>query len=444
MARVATVRAAVAVAALLLAVRSAAPNDLPVPHTDVWAPLSALAPTAPPPGLHLESVSSYSFSGGDNIAVYGRPGDVLHGRLVSALYHASAEWAGAQPHGGRPLRGGPAEAEIGGTAPHRWITWPVRPFGATEPVFYGVLGRGLSDGELIRAANALVQNGPRPTIGSEGVPRDLRPLASGGMGLWEMSPTAGTTLTWSDRRSGAKLALTLVRHTPRTEALMGALSPGTPRLMRGVPGAAGPPPFAESYDRTPTARVWREKDTLAVLHAEGVPEEDVDALVKSLREVNARGLARIRATVTAYPARKLLDPGLRLAASGRTATGVWAMGVKEREDDVQVSLRSVGGDYTFSEDFDADPDDLRDAIAIVGGVGFSPNRHAPVGAVRSDVASLKIERQPGRRPSTVALGPPSVPGGRRWFAIAEGVDPFSAVFIAYDAKGHILGRMTIF
>ncbi|MFC7584273.1 hypothetical protein ACFQYP_11505 [Nonomuraea antimicrobica] len=266
------VRAVVAVTVLLLAVGPAAPGDLPVPHTEVRAPLSVLAPAAPPPGLHLESVSTFSFGGGDDVAVYGRPGDVLHGRLLTALYHASADWAGMQPLGGRPLPGGPADAEIGGTAPHRWITWPVRPFGAMEPVFYGVLGRGLSDDELIRAAKALVQNGSRPTIGTEGVPSDLRPLASGGMSLgqlWEMSPAAGTTLTWSDRRSGARLELTLVRHTQLTEALMGALSPGRPRSMRGVTGAAGPPPFAESYDRTPTARVWREKDTLAVLRAEG-------------------------------------------------------------------------------------------------------------------------------------------------------------------------------
>ncbi|WP_212746162.1 hypothetical protein [Nonomuraea sp. KC401] len=100
-----------------------ASGNLSVPHTDVRTPLSVPAPTAPPPGIHLESVSTYSFSGADSIGVYGRPGDVLHGRLLTALYHASADWAAAQPRGGRPLRGGPAEAEICGTPPHRCITW---------------------------------------------------------------------------------------------------------------------------------------------------------------------------------------------------------------------------------------------------------------------------------------------------------------------------------
>ncbi|WP_433541782.1 hypothetical protein ACQP10_18240 [Streptosporangium sandarakinum] len=52
--------------------------------------------------------------------------------------------------------------------------------------------------------------------------------------------------------------------------------------------------------RTPAVRVWWEKDTLAGLRAEGVPEEGVDTLVKGLREVDPRGLDRIRATAIAY------------------------------------------------------------------------------------------------------------------------------------------------
>ncbi|TDE45721.1 hypothetical protein E1295_24035 [Nonomuraea mesophila] len=173
---------------------------------------------------------------------------------------------------------------------------------------------------------------------------------------WQMSPTAGTTLTWSDRRSGARLELTLVRH-PADAAADERTLPRNATDDTGREGRSRAAAIRRVVGPDSHGRVWREKDTPAVLHAEGVSEDDVDALVKELRVVDARDRDRIRATVIEYPARKLLDPGLRMAPSGRTATDVWAVGVKELDDGVQVSVRSVSGALPFYDDHEIELDD---------------------------------------------------------------------------------------
>ncbi|WP_188195536.1 hypothetical protein [Nonomuraea sp. SYSU D8015] len=159
------------------------------------------------------------------------------------------------------------------------------------------------------AAGELDQHAKQPTVNSRGLPRGLRPLASGDLLMsqfWALSLSGGTTLTWSDRRAGVWLKLTLAGYDPRTEALAAALAPAEARRMRGVTGAAGMPPFADAYDRPPD---------------------------------------------------KLLDPGFRLAAAGRAKGAPWALGVAERNGQTKVQLRSLEGASHF--DMSVGPDDLR-------------------------------------------------------------------------------------
>ncbi|RVX44873.1 hypothetical protein EDD27_7632 [Nonomuraea polychroma] len=386
-----------------------------------------------PGDLHLEQLVT-SEAEQDPVTAYAE-GATLGVRTLAVLVTASEDWE--QPYGGKPVKLDKHEATMGGSGQHRWITWPVRSSEDFES--FAVLGHGLSEAELIRAANGVAEDLRRPRIDAAHLPQGLDLVKTGSLpiGNWQ-AELGGTEQVWTNRRARARLSVSQLPGDAGMGILAGATVSGEPREIRGTTGLAGGDLLSSGSLRMdwvhedpalmmPKVRLWRENGIIVKVSALGLADEVVDAFVRDLRPAGPEAVERARDQILEYPPDLLFPPTddqnrpLRVVTHGRNAERAWAMsaGLQGRTFtwDFRVLSRRAeivdGGGGSFEP---WKPEYGRVPLMIMRDVmelGL-PSDNVLVGFAGTGVRKVRISYSDGTS-AGLPLGPVG-PGGVRWFS----------------------------
>jgi hypothetical protein len=409
------------------------------PRATITAPTTLLAPANPPAGLYLEAIQTQL--GGprsDWMAVYARPGDAdpLAGPRLTAIYHPGSDGQSLPRRSReRTVFVNAHAARLGRVGDDLWLVWSVWFDADQERDEYGVIGHGVSEAELVRAARHLVTpDGPRPAIDLGGLPDGFAPLAAGGATALGDSgfAGAGTTLRWSDRHAGRLLELTVLGVDDAGAVLAYAQVSGDRAAIRGGVGVAGAPLARRGHGDL--ARAWRERDTAYLLSARGVPEAQLDAFTAGLRPADAESLAALRRTVPDYPPERLVQPGQTLVGSGRLEGGIFVVArddaAKQTEDTlILLDTGEWAGGGGSRQPF------VGPMVTWFSGLSSGT---VVMGAVRPPVAAVQVTTSDGTR-IDAPLGPPTA-DGTRWFGVRLSGTELMPDIVAYDANGVMVAR----
>ncbi|MGP3916916.1 hypothetical protein [Nonomuraea sp. 10N515B] len=386
-----------------------------------------------PGDLHLEQLVT-SEAEQDPVTAYAE-GATLGGRTLAVLVTASED--GEQPYGGKPVKLDKHEATMGGSGQHRWITWPVRSSEDFES--FAVLGHGLSEAELIRAANGVAEDLRRPRIDAAYLPQGLNLVKTGSLPIGNWQAELGETeQVWTNRRARARLSVSQLPGDAGMEILTGATVMGEPREIRGTTGLAGGDLLSSgslSLDwvhddpalMMPKVRLWRENGMIVKVSALGLADEVVDAFVRDLRPAGPEAVERARDQILEYPPDLLFPPAddqnrpLRVVTHGRNAERAWAMSAGLQGRTFTWNFRVLsrraeivdGGGGSFEP---WKPEYGRVPLMIMRDVmelGL-PSDNVLVGFAGTGVRKVRISYSDGTS-AELPLGPVG-PGGVRWFS----------------------------
>ncbi len=343
------------------------PDDVPV--AEFSAPGTVLVPSRQVPGVHVASViSAPPRSSDDRVAVYGRP----DGATLTAVYKLGSDIQGLPSAVGDDGAGvamvNAHPADIIERDGDVWVTWRVFFDQDQERDQYGVLGRGVSRGEVVAAARHLVTGDGEPRIAPGGLPDGFVPLGAGDGSLGDNGSgvPGGTTIRWTDERTRHSLTLTAIGVNGPAGDLVRAMVGGPPVRVRTVVGRAGPPAWTEPGDPPEIARAWVYGDTGYLASARGLTDDELDVVVASLRPAVPEDLARLSASAEDYP----LD---RLVLARRDVRGRRAL-----------PRRLLDGDRDAGRQADGEHDDPLP-------------RRAPGHLLRQPGATRTVEHRPRRR-----------------------------------------------
>ncbi len=388
------------------------------------------------------------------ITLYGDPSfaDTLDGRLV--LVGSSS---GSASLGGPP--GGAADGEsvdLGGkdgflirSGELTWIGIP-----GNDSVEF-VVGRGVGDEELIRAAAGAQFGAVTATIAADSVPAGLEPLiAAGGRDGPGGGARESIALEVLDG-SQSRVIVSIARADPRLAAVWGFWT-GDPggTMIRGQPGSAGDLVGTGHDEEVEPGRVWAEAGMVFVARARGSAVPYLDDVVNSLRAGTEAELESMRAATLerAPTAEEIGCPPGALVVSAVQGDLRWVFGVGT----------FPGNQVETSESCSA----LVTGAGTIGG-GIGSFNLAPLGRLSVNVSSgsgpgvpdgttLAGVAPPGTARVTIT-GPDGVvvdavlsvhgprPGERlfgQFFPgdVAAFVGPFTVT--AFDATGAVLGTVT--
>ena len=406
-----------------------------VPVAEFSAPGTVLVPTRQVPGLYAASVTSVPpRPGDDRVAVYGRP----DGATLTAIYKRGSDIQGLPSAvnddgaGGAMVNAHPAD--IVERDDDIWVTWRVFFDQDQERDQYGVLGRGVTRGEAVNAARHLVTGDGEPRIPPGGLPDGFVPLGAGPGSLGDNGAgvPGGTTIRWTDERAGHSLTLTAIGVNRPAGDLVRAMVGGAPVRVRTVVGRAGPPSWTQPGDPREIARAWVYGDTGYLASARGLTDDELDAVVASLRPAAPEDLARLSASAADYPLDRLVRAGETYVAGGRFSGGYWTVtvtpGAKPMEN---VTIRFPDGPLDLSSGGPG----LNGPLSI-GLAGDADGSAVIYGRVEAPVASVELVAGDRRLP--VDLVPSAVDAGR-WFGVLV-PPPGRAEVVAYDATGAEVAR----
>ncbi|MEV4112721.1 hypothetical protein [Nonomuraea sp. NPDC049695] len=405
---------------------------------DVAASAALLLPEQPG-DLHLEQIVT-SDTEQDPITAYAE-GDALGDRTLAVLVTESEDWEQPynweQPYAGKPIKLDKHEATMGGAGQHRWISWPVKTSQDFES--FAVLGHGLSDAELIRAANGVAADLRRPRIDAAHLPQGLDLVKTGSLpiGNWQ-AELGGTEQVWTNRQARARVSVSQLPGDAGMAVLAGATVMGEPREIRGTTGLAGGDLLSSGslsldwvhQDRalmTPKIRLWRENGVIVKVSALGLDDHVVDAFVRGLRPAGPEAVERARGQILEYPPDLLFPPvddenrPLRVVTHGRNVERAWAMSAGLRDGTFTSALRVLsrrdeivdGGGGTFGWK----PQYGRVPMTIMHDVGALdlPSDNILIGFAGTGVRKVRISYSDGTS-AELPLGPADGPGGVRWFS----------------------------
>lgn len=224
--------------------------------------------------------------------LYGDPAfpDTLDGPVLLVGSSSGSAVRGGPPNSSE----GPRDVDIGdgtGFLVHDGnTTWVALPGGDNDYVAF-VVGRGLSDEQLIEAARAADVSTDAATIAASAIPAGLEPLIIS-------SPRDGPYLAVGERlrlaSDSATIYVSAVKADPRLAALWGfwADDPGG-TMVRGQPGSVGEMHGIGLGDGA-RGRVWAENGLVLSVVAYGGSDELVDRVVDSLRVGTAAELDAMR------------------------------------------------------------------------------------------------------------------------------------------------------
>ncbi|MBN6058585.1 hypothetical protein JYK22_42095, partial [Nonomuraea sp. RK-328] len=406
---------------------------------DVAGSAALLLPERPG-DLHLEQMVT-SDAEQHPVTAYAE-GDTPGGRSLAVLVTESEDWEQPYdwepPYRGKPVKLDKHEATMGGSGRHRWITWPVRTSQDFES--FAVLGHGLSDAELTRAANGVAEDPRRPRIDAAHLPQGLELVKTGSLPVagWR-TELGGTEQVWTNRRARARVSVSQLPGDAGMEVLAGTTVRGEPREIRGTTGLAGGDLLNSGtmtrdwmhQDRarmTPKVRLWRENGMIVKVSAVGLTDQAVDAFVRDLRPAGPEAVERARGRILEYPPDLLFPPTddenrpLRVVTHGRNAERAWAMSAGLQGGTFTYALRVLsrraeivdGGGGSFES---WKPEYGRVPLAILHDVMDLdlPSDNVLIGFAGTGVRKVRISYSDGTS-AELPLGPAGGPGGVRWFS----------------------------
>ena len=315
-----------------------------------------------------------------------------------------------------------------------WVTWRVFFDHDQERDQYGVLGRGLSKGAVVDAARHLVTRDGEPRIPPGGLPDDFVPLGAGAASLGANGDgvPGGTTIRWTDERTGHHLTLTAIGVNGPAADVVRAMVGGPPARVRTVIGRAGPPAWTRPGEPPEIARAWVYGDTGYLASTRGLTDDELDAVVASLRPAVPEDLARLAASADVYPLDRLVRPGDEFVAGGRFPGGYWLVSMTPGPKPLEnTTVRMPGGAVSSGSGGPGMTGPL-----AVGGHGAADGTMVLVGRVEPPVTSVRLVV--GGADTPVELSPPAADGGR-WFGVPV-QPPGRAEVVAYDAGGAEVAR----
>ncbi|MEU7856798.1 hypothetical protein [Nonomuraea sp. NPDC049141] len=393
-----------------------------------------------PGDLYLEQLVA-SDAEQDPVTAYAE-GDTPGDRTLAVLVTESEDWDPPydweQPYRGKPVKLDKHEATMGGSGQHRWIAWPVK--ASQEFESFAVLGHGLSDAELTRAANGVAEDLRRPRIDAAHLPQGLDLVKTGSLPVsgWHLE-LGGTEQIWTNRRARARVSVSQLPGDAGMEVLAGTTVRGEPREIRGTTGLAGGDLLSSGSLRMdwvhedqalmkPKVRLWRENGMIVKVSALGLADEVVDAFVRDLRPAGPEAVERARSQILEYPPDLLFPPvddekrPLRVVTHGRNAERAWAMSAGLQDGTFTSALRVLsrraeivdGGGGTFEP---WKPKYGRVPLTIMHDVrelGL-PSDNVLIGFAGTGVRKVRIGYSDGTS-AELPLGPAGGPGGVRWFS----------------------------
>ncbi|PRX64845.1 hypothetical protein B0I32_108206 [Nonomuraea fuscirosea] len=410
-----------------------------------------------PAGLHLEQIVT-SDAERQAITAYAE-GDTPGDRTLAVLVTRSEDWEQPYdwkpPHQGKPVKLDRHEATMGGSGRHRWITWPIRTSENFES--FGVLGHGLSEAELIRAANGVAADPRRPRIDAAHLPPGLDLVTTGALPIAGWEPRlGGTEQVWTNRQRRARVVVSQLPGDADLAVLAGATVSGEPREIRGTTGLAGGDLLSSGSlgldwvhrDRAlmiPKVRLWRENGVIVKVSALGLADHAVDAFVRELRPAGPEAVERARDRILDYPAELLFPPvdgenrSLRVVTHGRNAEHAWAMGAGLQDGTLTSVFRVLsrraaivdggGGTFEWKPAYARAPLTLvRDVLEL----GL-PSDNVLAGFAGTGVREVRITYADGTS-AELPLGPAAGPGGVRWFSTEAKSRPFKLSAKTRDGK----------
>lgn len=296
-----------------------------------------------PEGLRVQELTYNPLDTGyplPTTTLYGDPSfaDTLDGPVLLVGTSAGSANIGGPP--GLPEDGRPVEVggEQGFLLHHGDRTWVSIPSGESDYVEFAV-GRGVSDEDMIRAANGAeiispvraISDSYPATIAVDAIPSGLEPLVTGSPQDGPYTAARGESIRLTGGAADASVTVRVfaVRADPRLAALWGfwAGDPGG-TLIRGQPGSVGELDGI-GLGGEPRGRVWAEDGMVLSVIAYGASEELVDQVVASLRVGTAAELEEMRlGPVAREPAPE--DVGCRpgaLIVSADEGAFRWAFGL---------------------------------------------------------------------------------------------------------------------
>jgi hypothetical protein len=399
-----------------------------------------LVPSRQVPHVFAESVTSAAPTvGDDRVAVYARD----DGALLTAVFKLGSDIAGlpsagtVDDAGGAMVNGHPADViEDRGDV---WVTWRVFFDDDQERDQYGVLGRGLSRSTVLTAARHLVTGDDGPRISRGGLPDGFVPVGAGPASLGANGGlSGGTTIRWTDGPVGPYVELTAIGVNGPAAAVAVAMVGGPgPVPIRTVVGRAGPPAWTRPVGEQ-IARAWVYADTAYLVSARGLTDDELDAVVASLRPSAPEDLSAIRAAASEYPLDRLVRVGEKYVAGGRFPGGYWLVsmtpGVKVQEH-VTVRMPGAFGELSSGSSGPGLSGPL--ALNVNGAAGGTV---VVVGRMAPPAARYVVEVDGAVRPA----GPAPVRGtdGALWFGLAVPV-PDGFTVVALDAVGAEVARESV-
>jgi hypothetical protein len=365
---------------------AAAFDDVPVGEAVIEPAGRTLVPADPPDGFIPQIVDRETdrYSPG-SARLYGRPGDLDPdaGPLLLVV------WQQPESDGALPGAYEPPNTVSGGEGDVRWITWGV-PNDYSDPDSVGVVGRGVSERDLQRAADSLVLD---PPVVEESVPRTASvselpegfvELASGPVTLSEFhfsgEPRGGSMVEWSD--GDRSMVVATYEHDDALALLLRTAvdDPGG-TVIRGQPGAHGPQlvPVHNQWDGL--VWTWTEDGADVVVITRAMEEDLAREVIESLRwSSDWDGLAAQASEPLDVPA-----AANKIVLRGGFPGGSWNWGIEAHPDDGEP------GGFRFS-----DMVDIRhvDGSHGAGGGGSMVSDHASFTIAGDELGTLFLGTVP--------------------------------------------------
>lgn len=216
------------------------------------------------------------------LALYGQPGvgDPLDGSMLvvgTAFHDAVPVVPTTGTAGFRAADLGGRTVAVGRDRVWTWVTWHL-PDCVDECQGF-VVGRKLSEDEVLQAARGATADQNRPTVAPDALPRGLEPLVSGGFNLTGFSLAGAQLVDWSS--GGGRVVLT-VAPDDRLGLIMRFWMDGESVRIRGEVGSSGRTAKLGVGDSL-QARAWSESGRALLVVSVRVSADALDRFAADLR-----------------------------------------------------------------------------------------------------------------------------------------------------------------
>ncbi|MBA2414443.1 MAG: hypothetical protein H0V64_00795 [Geodermatophilaceae bacterium] len=396
-------------------------------------------------------VDGYECASGPGPALYGDPAvaDTLDGRtlLVSSSSGSAAIGGPSRRDADESVRVGGYDGWLVHERGRTWVGWEPGP----DTVHF-VGGRGLTDNEVIAAAQGAILDGTAASIEPDAVPDGLElMLAAGTSDGPRFCGSGGESIRLRNGESDL-VVVSVVRADPRLSALWGWwIDDATGTDVRGHPGSVG---TLRGSIPTGSAQVWAEDDV--VVSVVGAAADVVSQVVAVLRPGNEAEFAAMQdALISPYPTARDVgcpDESAVVSALDVDEAGAplrWAVALGMSPDDATsdstactVFIRPSGRAGGVSESVALrGPEQLSITAALSGS---SPRGKLVVGLAPIGAARVVISGAAGTREAVLldassgaAVDRPGQPVFGQWFPGADS-PPSTYTYTAYDTAGAIL------